>query len=476
MQRVASYQVYICKEVTIPPESMEYFQELQPNLRNESFLQLAFDWEGSGSEIPSHDQITATLLNNLQRALRRYVQQAVDLIASKWAGRGLHPSVFASRMESAGEALEHDVFQMLRDGISALAHGASPYNLEQALSGQVRGDIARKIELYRRNAQLVGLCELPEQDDVVAEYRAMDEYGSPPLEGVSTSPLPAREQTDTARADSRGSHDPEPASVENGDRASSSSDAIPMESPTRIEFEAGLAAAEVTLNQDLKEHGPNLEIARKYVVNATLTLARCILTPNCVEPYGAIQRAYDFAEWFAGEAIKPAWVWICVFSEMNTSGKLKKYDRDGSIKDVAPEGMSKSEIREWHSCLYGVAHEALDEFVVEFWKERLKYFSTAAESSKAASRAASETGGITTTGHSAGAGLPDFPERAAWLRGRLAERAWNRNDPLKHRGPDPKTIDKILRGETVREDVLEKLATSLSKKGKVVDLLNIPRK
>jgi hypothetical protein len=68
-----------------------------------------------------------------------------------------------------------------------------------------------------------------------------------------------------------------------------------------------------------------------------------------------------------------------------------------------------------------------------------------------------------------------FAERAAWLRERLAERAWNRNDPLKHRGPDPKTIDKILRGETVREDVLEKLATSLSQKGKAVDLLNIPR-
>ena len=70
---------------------------------------------------------------------------------------------------------------------------------------------------------------------------------------------------------------------------------------------------------------------------------------------------------------------------------------------------------------------------------------------------------------------PDFPKRAAWLRDRLAERAWNRNDPLRYRGPDPKTVDKILRGEAVREDVLEKLATALSKKGEVVNLLNIPR-
>jgi hypothetical protein len=74
-----------------------------------------------------------------------------------------------------------------------------------------------------------------------------------------------------------------------------------------------------------------------------------------------------------------------------------------------------------------------------------------------------------------GAARPDFPKRAAWLKERLAERAWNRNDPLRHRGPDPKTIDKILRGETVREDVLEKLARSLSQKDKTVELLNIPR-
>jgi hypothetical protein len=70
---------------------------------------------------------------------------------------------------------------------------------------------------------------------------------------------------------------------------------------------------------------------------------------------------------------------------------------------------------------------------------------------------------------------PVFPKRAAWLLDRLAERAWNRNDPLRFRGPDPKTVDKILRGEAVREDVLEKLATALSQKGGVVNLLKIPR-
>jgi len=148
-----------------------------------------------------------------------------------------------------------------------------------------------------------------------------------------------------------------------------------MDSPTRIKFETGLALAEVTLAQDLKEHGPNLAIARKYVISATLTLARCILTPDCKQPYEAIQRAYDFAEWFAAETMKKAWIWLCVFSEMNASGKLKKYDYDGKPADSATQGMSDSELREWHGCLHSVAHEALDEFLPEFWKERHKYFS-----------------------------------------------------------------------------------------------------
>jgi hypothetical protein len=129
------------------------------------------------------------------------------------------------------------------------------------------------------------------------------------------------------------------------------------------------------LAQDLQDLGPSLEIAQKYVTSATLTLARCILTPNCAEPYEAIRRAYDFAEWFATETMKTAWVWLCVFSEMNTSGKLENYKREGRTADGAPKGMTEAELRAWHGCLCGVAHEALDAFVPEFWKERLKYFS-----------------------------------------------------------------------------------------------------
>jgi hypothetical protein len=158
-------------------------------------------------------------------------------------------------------------------------------------------------------------------------------------------------------------------------RAPSSTDASAMDSPTRIKFETGLARAEVTLDQDLEDQGPTLGIARKYVTSATLTLARCILTPNCREPYEAIRRAYDFAEWFAAQTMKTAWVWLCVFGEMDRSGKLEKYKREGRMEDGAPKEMTDSELREWHGCLSGVAQEALDEFVPEFWKERLKYFS-----------------------------------------------------------------------------------------------------
>jgi hypothetical protein len=73
--------------------------------------------------------------------------------------------------------------------------------------------------------------------------------------------------------------------------------------------------------------------------------------------------------------MKTAWVWLCVFSEMDTSGKLEKHKREGKTENGAPKGMTESELREWHGCLSGVAQEALDEFVPEFWKERLKYFS-----------------------------------------------------------------------------------------------------
>jgi hypothetical protein len=67
-----------------------------------------------------------------------------------------------------------------------------------------------------------------------------------------------------------------------------------------------------------------------------------------------------------------------------------------------------------------------------------------------------------------------FSRRASWLEDRLRERAWNRNHPSKFGGPDPKTIDKILAGGEVREDVLEKLASALSKKRGKIEITTIP--
>ncbi len=57
---------------------------------------------------------------------------------------------------------------------------------------------------------------------------------------------------------------------------------------------------------------------------------------------------------------------------------------------------------------------------------------------------------------------PQFPKRASWLKTRLHERSWNKHDVGRNNGPHHKTVQKILDGEHVREDVLIKLAEALS--------------
>jgi hypothetical protein len=76
--------------------------------------------------------------------------------------------------------------------------------------------------------------------------------------------------------------------------------------------------------------------------------------------------------------------------------------------------------------------------------------------------------------------IPQFPNRASWLKDRLQERSWNKHDVQRQGGPDRKTVQKILNGQQIREDVLEKLATALSKapaskRLPSVTLLDIPR-
>jgi len=67
-----------------------------------------------------------------------------------------------------------------------------------------------------------------------------------------------------------------------------------------------------------------------------------------------------------------------------------------------------------------------------------------------------------------------YPNRAAWLRERLKERAWNKNDIRRFGGPDRRTIQRVLDGLRVREDGLEQLAVALSKKGGKVAVVEIP--
>jgi hypothetical protein len=57
---------------------------------------------------------------------------------------------------------------------------------------------------------------------------------------------------------------------------------------------------------------------------------------------------------------------------------------------------------------------------------------------------------------------PPFRRRASWLATRLHERSWNRHDVERNNGPHHKTVQKILNGRHVREDVLKKLADALS--------------
>ncbi len=72
-----------------------------------------------------------------------------------------------------------------------------------------------------------------------------------------------------------------------------------------------------------------------------------------------------------------------------------------------------------------------------------------------------------------------FQRRAAWLATRLRERSWNKHDVERNNGPSHKTVQKILNGAHVREDVLKKLADALSAapillKLPSINLLDIP--
>lgn len=71
--------------------------------------------------------------------------------------------------------------------------------------------------------------------------------------------------------------------------------------------------------------------------------------------------------------------------------------------------------------------------------------------------------------------IPQFPNRASWLADRLRERAWNKHDLWRQGGPHHKTVQKILSGLAVREDILQKVVDGLSTRNGKVTVLDIPQ-
>jgi hypothetical protein len=67
-----------------------------------------------------------------------------------------------------------------------------------------------------------------------------------------------------------------------------------------------------------------------------------------------------------------------------------------------------------------------------------------------------------------------FPNRALWLKSRLLERSWNKHDLARKAICDKNTVQKILNGLRVREDILGKIADGLSTKGAKVSVVDIP--
>lgn len=69
---------------------------------------------------------------------------------------------------------------------------------------------------------------------------------------------------------------------------------------------------------------------------------------------------------------------------------------------------------------------------------------------------------------------PEFPKRAEWVKEALCIRAWSTHDVERNRGPEHRTMAKILSGYGVRPDVLERLVTSLSSYRETVRLSDVP--
>jgi hypothetical protein len=67
-------------------------------------------------------------------------------------------------------------------------------------------------------------------------------------------------------------------------------------------------------------------------------------------------------------------------------------------------------------------------------------------------------------------------KRASWLKQRMGERGWTKHDISRQRGPDHKTVQKVLNGYRVGEAVLERIAFALNSKREFpsVSILDFP--
>lgn len=72
---------------------------------------------------------------------------------------------------------------------------------------------------------------------------------------------------------------------------------------------------------------------------------------------------------------------------------------------------------------------------------------------------------------------PQYPNRATWLNQRLTERQWTKHTVQGHEGPEHRTVQKVLDGQSVGDLVLNRLATALSqsKKHPPVAVVDIPQ-
>ncbi len=161
------------------------------------------------------------------------------------------------------------------------------------------------------------------------------------------------------------------------------------------------------------------------------------------------------------------WKKVCQRTE---SGELRQL----TAREL--KGKSSEDLQKYYHCLEDGTVEHVFESSARFCED------LAARAFEAEAAAGLAGGGGSRTGRRAaaargtdGVARPQFLRRASWLKDRLLERGWSNSDPSKYRGPDRKTIEKILRGEAVRNDVLEKLAEALSRKDAKVNVLDIPQ-